>query len=639
MTIDDLLKQGIAALNAGQKSEARSLLTQVVEQDERNEMGWLWLSGAVDTDEDRRVCLENVVAINPNNSIAQRGLERFQKSSYGLDSTSDATSRESATVQPIGEARTGIEFQPVREETHEILRQAVAAIRSGEKERGKQLLVEVIEQDEDNEIAWLWMTRCVTDRDVKRECLERVLAINPDNKHAIEGLKRLEVLSKAESSSKRKLTKRQTRLVIGLAAVVMVFACIGIVSIWWAFNGGLLQLGTAAPIAADITEVSSAADATAADPTQVVPTWTPRPTSTDTPVPTATSIPTTPSDTPILGDPQLYVLTLADLPTGFSYVLEETGYVSNADIAEQRDNPEEFLAQLEEWGRINGYGAGYEKLVLGNPYVWTQVIIMQTSDGAHAYYEDIADRDILKGWIPVSMSTLADEAHAVTRTDTDETSDQIQWVLYRITFRKRNVIGVVFTSARLGYAVFDDALNFAQILNSRISDTPPETVVPTFPTSVATRRPVQTPTPIAISVEETKELGPIWNSTRDESFTVQISLHSVRFDSGDEFSKPKQGHTYVIVDVTIKNLGPSAVRSIGPYDFQVLDANGALRDSGWIPDTEDCKMDLVDLGPNGSISGCFGFEVPIEGTLELIYAPYKYEGLKPGRYLSFTIRQ
>jgi len=71
---NELLKQGIAALNAGRKAEARRLLMQVVQQDERNEMAWLWLSGAVDTDEDRRVCLENVLAINPNNKTAKRGL-------------------------------------------------------------------------------------------------------------------------------------------------------------------------------------------------------------------------------------------------------------------------------------------------------------------------------------------------------------------------------------------------------------------------------------------------------------------------------------------------------------------------------------------------------------------------------------
>jgi hypothetical protein len=78
---EDLLNRGIAALKAGRKAEARGLLAQLVEQEPRHELGWLWLSGAVGTDEDRRVCLENVLAINPNNEIAQRGLETLQRSS------------------------------------------------------------------------------------------------------------------------------------------------------------------------------------------------------------------------------------------------------------------------------------------------------------------------------------------------------------------------------------------------------------------------------------------------------------------------------------------------------------------------------------------------------------------------------
>ena len=63
MTIDDLLKQGIAALKQGQRAEARSLLAQVVQRDRRNEVAWLWLSGAVETDEERRLCLEQVLEI------------------------------------------------------------------------------------------------------------------------------------------------------------------------------------------------------------------------------------------------------------------------------------------------------------------------------------------------------------------------------------------------------------------------------------------------------------------------------------------------------------------------------------------------------------------------------------------------
>jgi tetratricopeptide (TPR) repeat protein len=73
-SIDDLLKQGIAAARKGRKTEARDKLLLVVELDEQNEQAWLWLSGVVASDSDRRVCLENVLALNPASTAAQKGL-------------------------------------------------------------------------------------------------------------------------------------------------------------------------------------------------------------------------------------------------------------------------------------------------------------------------------------------------------------------------------------------------------------------------------------------------------------------------------------------------------------------------------------------------------------------------------------
>jgi tetratricopeptide (TPR) repeat protein len=73
--INDLLQQGIAAAKAGRKEEARRLLTQLVDIDEHNEKAWLWLSGVVESAEDRQICLENVLALNPDNRHAQAGLE------------------------------------------------------------------------------------------------------------------------------------------------------------------------------------------------------------------------------------------------------------------------------------------------------------------------------------------------------------------------------------------------------------------------------------------------------------------------------------------------------------------------------------------------------------------------------------
>jgi len=68
------LREGIAAAKTGDAERARDLLLKVVDADEYNEQAWLWLSSVVDTDEDRGVCLENVLAINPHNNLAKAGL-------------------------------------------------------------------------------------------------------------------------------------------------------------------------------------------------------------------------------------------------------------------------------------------------------------------------------------------------------------------------------------------------------------------------------------------------------------------------------------------------------------------------------------------------------------------------------------
>ncbi len=80
--MNGLLEQGIAAVRAGRREEARDILTRLVEVDERNEQAWLWLSGVLDDPEDVRICLENVLDLNPANVQAQQGL-KWLESRYG----------------------------------------------------------------------------------------------------------------------------------------------------------------------------------------------------------------------------------------------------------------------------------------------------------------------------------------------------------------------------------------------------------------------------------------------------------------------------------------------------------------------------------------------------------------------------
>ena len=72
--VQDWLREGIAAAKAGQRERARDVLMRVVEQDEDNLAAWLWLSGVVDSLDDKEVCLENVLELDPGNDAARKGL-------------------------------------------------------------------------------------------------------------------------------------------------------------------------------------------------------------------------------------------------------------------------------------------------------------------------------------------------------------------------------------------------------------------------------------------------------------------------------------------------------------------------------------------------------------------------------------
>jgi tetratricopeptide (TPR) repeat protein len=92
--IAELLQQGIAAAKAGRTEEARQALMQVVDWDEENEQAWLWLSGVVESLEDRRVCLANVLALNPDNTHAQAGLRWLEQHSPPPSAVEDDSAQE-----------------------------------------------------------------------------------------------------------------------------------------------------------------------------------------------------------------------------------------------------------------------------------------------------------------------------------------------------------------------------------------------------------------------------------------------------------------------------------------------------------------------------------------------------------------
>ncbi len=70
----------------------------------------------------------------------------------------------------------------------EWLYDGAVALRNGNKELARDLLLQVVEADENVEEAWLWLSGAVDEPDDQRTALENVLALNPDNRYALEGI-------------------------------------------------------------------------------------------------------------------------------------------------------------------------------------------------------------------------------------------------------------------------------------------------------------------------------------------------------------------------------------------------------------------------------------------------------------------
>jgi len=77
--LDFWLQEGIAAARSGQVERARFYLQRVVEADEGVVQAWYWLSRVVEAPHERRICLENVLALDPGHTAVQAELAALRR--------------------------------------------------------------------------------------------------------------------------------------------------------------------------------------------------------------------------------------------------------------------------------------------------------------------------------------------------------------------------------------------------------------------------------------------------------------------------------------------------------------------------------------------------------------------------------
>jgi ribosomal protein L12E/L44/L45/RPP1/RPP2/membrane protein YdbS with pleckstrin-like domain len=110
--VDEITQQGIAALKAGDKARARFFLRSALESDLDNLQAWMWLSGAVELDDERLTCLQQVMRIDPGNPAAARGIALLTGKDI-TDVLAEAAAAAVATVtSSAGAPETGLVAGP-----------------------------------------------------------------------------------------------------------------------------------------------------------------------------------------------------------------------------------------------------------------------------------------------------------------------------------------------------------------------------------------------------------------------------------------------------------------------------------------------------------------------------------------------
>lgn len=161
------LRSAIQAARAGRREEARDLLIQMVEDDPRNEMAWMWLSGLVDSLEDRIIACENVLTINPTNQKVWNYLQDLR--------------RQQQTVQE----------DKNREDAINLLNQAKVCVEQQDIHTALRLAEQALEKYETYEEAWLLIGKFSSDINQQMRALERAYEIGPSNEETARALEQL----------------------------------------------------------------------------------------------------------------------------------------------------------------------------------------------------------------------------------------------------------------------------------------------------------------------------------------------------------------------------------------------------------------------------------------------------------------
>ncbi len=135
----EMIREGISLAKGNRPDEARAILSQVIQQDPKNEMALLWFAGVAKDPLESLETLQKVLNINPNHEHARSGIKQ-------------------------------VRFQA-----------GVAAAKNGKKAQARQLFLDSFQDNPRDENALMWLASVAETPEEAVKYLEKAQEINPKN--------------------------------------------------------------------------------------------------------------------------------------------------------------------------------------------------------------------------------------------------------------------------------------------------------------------------------------------------------------------------------------------------------------------------------------------------------------------------
>lgn len=178
MNRTELFQTAVKQAKAGERTQARNLLLELVEVEPKHELAWLWLSELVEDPEDQIIALENALTINPKRPQTHARLNTLR-------------ARYQATAPPAEEYLASTDFSLVATVEEVEFAEIQKELTNGQMQAGREQLAGFLRRYANHEAGWWLMAQYADTQANQLTALDHVLRLNRQHPEVSAILERL----------------------------------------------------------------------------------------------------------------------------------------------------------------------------------------------------------------------------------------------------------------------------------------------------------------------------------------------------------------------------------------------------------------------------------------------------------------